>query len=77
MATITKKSFQMEDNEYLDAASVHIFTKDQTLEEFAGTKVNNKSLGSNVVLKSADFAESITGEKMLANLTYTVTATWT
>ena len=76
MATITKKSFQMEDNEYLDAESVHIFTKDQTLEEFAGTTVNGKGLGGDAVLKSENFAESITGEKMLAALKYTVVSTW-
>ena len=39
--------------------------------------INGLSLTQNRVLKSAQFSEAITGELMLANLTYTVTATWT
>lgn len=38
--------------------------------------INNLSLAQNRVLKSAQFAEAITGEKMLANLTYRVYAIW-
>lgn len=41
------------------------------------TTVNGQSLSANVVLKSAQFSEAITGEKMLANLTYRVVSTWT
>ena len=41
------------------------------------TTINGLSLAQNRVLKSAQFSEAITGEKMLANLTYTVVATWT
>lgn len=40
-------------------------------------KVNGQAFGANTTLKSAQFSEAITGEKMLANLKYTVTATWT
>lgn len=38
--------------------------------------INGLSLAQNRVLKSAQFSEAITGEKMLANLTYTVVSTW-
>lgn len=40
------------------------------------TTINGLDLTENRVLKSAQFAESVTGEKMLANLTYTVVSTW-
>lgn len=39
--------------------------------------INGLSLAQNRVLKSAQFSEAITGEKMLANLTYSVVSTWT
>lgn len=39
--------------------------------------INGLSLAQNRTLKSAQFSEAITGEKMLANLTYTVVSTWT
>lgn len=39
--------------------------------------INGLSLAQNRVLKSAQFSEAITGEKMLANLTYAVVSTWT
>lgn len=41
------------------------------------TTINGLSLAQNRVLKSAQFSQAITGERMLAGLTYTVTATWT
>lgn len=40
------------------------------------TTINGLSLVQDRVLKSAQFSEAITGEKMLANLTYTVVSTW-
>lgn len=39
-------------------------------------KINNVALSGNTILKSAQFSEAITGEKMLANLIYTVVSTW-
>ena len=39
--------------------------------------INGLSIAQNRTLKSAQFSEAITGEKMLANLTYTVVNTWT
>lgn len=39
--------------------------------------INGLSLAQNRVLKSAQFSQAITGELMLANLTYTVVSTWT
>lgn len=41
------------------------------------TTINGLSLAQNRVLKSAQFSEAITGEKMLANLTYSVVSTFT
>lgn len=38
--------------------------------------INGLDLTQNRVLKSAQFAQAITGELMLANLTYTVVASW-
>lgn len=38
--------------------------------------INGLDLTQNRVLKSAQFAQAITGELMLANLTYTVVSTW-
>lgn len=38
--------------------------------------INGLDLTQDRVLKSAQFSEAITGELMLAGLTYTVTATW-
>ena len=40
------------------------------------TTINGLSLAQNRVLRSAQFSEAITGEKMLANLVYTVVITW-
>ena len=40
------------------------------------TTINQLSLAQNRVLRSAQFSEAITGEKMLANLTYTVISNW-
>ena len=40
------------------------------------TTVNGQPLSANVVLASSQFSEAITGEKMLANLTYTVISQW-
>lgn len=40
------------------------------------TTINGLSLTQDRVLKSGQFSEAMTGEKMFANLTYTVTATW-
>lgn len=39
-------------------------------------KVNGQALSANTLLKSADFAYAVTGELMLANLTYTQVASW-
>lgn len=41
------------------------------------TTINGLSLAQNRTLKSAQFSEAVTGEKMLANLTYIVVSTWT
>lgn len=41
------------------------------------TTINGLSLAQDRVLKSAQFSQAITGELMLANLTYTVVSTWT
>ena len=38
--------------------------------------INGKSLSSAIVLGSADFSQAITGELMLANLTYSVVSSW-
>lgn len=40
------------------------------------TTINGLDLSQSRVLKSAQFSEAITGEKMLANLIYTVVSTW-
>lgn len=40
-------------------------------------KVNGQAFGANTTLKSAQFSQAITGELMLANLTYTNRDTWT
>lgn len=39
-------------------------------------KVNGQALSANTLLKSADFAYTVTGELMLASLTYTQVSTW-
>lgn len=39
-------------------------------------KVNNSELSGDIVLKSSNFSETITGEKMLAGLTYNVISTF-
>lgn len=41
------------------------------------TTINGLSLAQNRVLKSAQFSQAITGERMLANLLYVVVSTWT
>lgn len=38
-------------------------------------KINGKPLTSNIVLKSEDFSESVTGTKMVMGLTYRVIRT--
>ena len=38
--------------------------------------INGLDLTEDRVLKTAQFSEAITGEKMLANLIYTVVSTW-
>lgn len=72
----TKTSYSMEENKYLDSDSVHIFTKGMTLEEYLDALNVNGTLIPGT-LKSSNFSEAITGEKMLANLTYRVVSTWT
>ena len=40
------------------------------------TTINGLDLSQNRVLKSAQFSYAMTGEYMLANLTYTVVSSW-
>lgn len=48
----------------------------QLNEALSSYKVNGQAFGANTTLKSAQFSYAITGEQMLANLTYTVVSTW-
>ena len=52
-------------------------TEDPTTKVDKSTTINGLSLAQNRVLKSGQFSEAMTGEKMLAYLTYTVVNTWT
>ena len=51
-------------------------TDDPSDKANKATTINGLSLAQNRTLKSAQFSEAITGEKMLANLTYTVISSW-
>lgn len=48
----------------------------QLNEAISAYKVNGQAISSGTLLKSAQFAYSITGEQMLAALTYSVVNTW-
>ena len=67
-----KKSIAFGTKAYLDASNIHGLDAVPT-----GRTINNVALSSNVVLKSSNFSEAITGEKMLANLLYTTVRTRT
>ena len=51
---------------------------DQAIGQFVESTrtINGVQLNSNIVLKSAQFSNAITGEYMLANLTYTQVSSW-
>ena len=49
----------------------------QLNEALSSYKVNGQAFGASTTLRSAQFSQAITGEKMLANLTYRVVRTWT
>ena len=51
-------------------------TDDPSDKANKATTINGLSLAQNRTLKSAQFSEATTGEKMLANLTYTVISSW-
>lgn len=51
-------------------------TDDPATKANASVTINGLSLAQNRVLKSAQFSQAITGELMLANLTYTVVSSW-
>ncbi len=48
----------------------------QRITVLTGRTINGKALSGNIVLKSADFASEITGENMLASLTYSQVSSW-
>ena len=58
MSEVTKTSYQMEENKYLDADSVHIFTKDMTLKEFAEWITNSSHLGGIEIETVAEWVDS-------------------
>lgn len=52
------------------------YTDDPNSKVPLTSKVNGQSLQRSITLTSTDFEETITGEKMLAALTYRLRYTW-
>lgn len=78
MANVTKKSFRMGDNEYLEAGSVYSELHRTNLEDLLSSTINNEHLSDKkIILRSESFNRSITGQRNMANLEYAQIDEWT
>ncbi len=66
----------MADGQFTTLPIDYVLTDDPQTKVPLSSTINGKSLASSIVLKSTDFSQAITGELMLANLTYTTVASW-
>lgn len=72
--SITEEEYWSIENAISAALAVEEYNFDSKVDKTQ--KVNNIALSGNIVLKSSNFSESITGEQMLAGLTYSVVSTF-
>ena len=77
MADYTFDQFPIEADEIdIEAMQEEITALQQKLNTLTARTINGLDLTEDRVLKSAQFAEDVTGEKMLANLLYSQVSSW-